>query len=342
MTDDRSAPIVFGPGWRVPTAAGPVQVTLHPEPIGQWAQVDVAGRLQALAWSAVDELGDAASASIEGLGRPVILEARRVVSDFSSFVRGPRFRGAAWRSIGLGSVGLVLGVAVGVAWRLLELPGETFSTVIAVGLAFTFAAIPFRGTNAVHAEYRLLVDGAPRESILVMQSGASTKVAAATPRSLADGSRVQAPAWPSDRAATFAEEAPADTVLAQLIARKTDSGVLGMWSSELWLLPDGLLSVGTGLAGSVAQSMVPALPVVRRLTPADLDAMVAIPRSRRIPWADVAAAWIGRGLVYASLTLILRDGRESRFLWAKNTGHLDLLAEAAAAALGTRFEDRRH
>lgn len=366
MMDDRSAPIVFGPGWRVPTAAGPVQVTLHPEPIGQWAQVDVAGRLRSITWISVDELGDAATATIEGLDRPVILEARRVVADFSSFVRGPRFRGAALRSVALGGLGLVLGIVVSVAWQLLDVPGGTFATVLAVGLTFTLASIPFRGTNAVRAEYRLLVDGRPLESVLVTQSGASTKVAVASGRSLADVSGVQPPAWPSDRAAApvesvgsvgdgadrapgesvgsvgdRADRAPGESVLAHLVSRKTDSGVLGVWSSELWLLPDGLLAVGTGLAGSVAQSMTPALPVVRRLAPADIDAMVAVPRSQRIPWTDVVSAWIGRGLVYSSLTVILRDGRERKFLWAKNTGNVQLLAEAAGAALGTRFEDRR-
>lgn len=351
MMDDRSAPIVFGPGWRVPTAAGPVQVTLHPEPIGQWAQVDVAGRLRSITWISVDELGDAATATIEGLDRPVILEARRVVADFSSFVRGPRFRGAALRSVALGGLGLVLGIVVSVAWQLLDVPGGTFATVLAVGLTFALASIPFRGTNAVRAEYRLLVDGRPLESVLVTQSGASTKVAVASGRSLADVSGVQPPAWPSDRAAApvesvgsvgdRADRAPGDSVLAHLVSRKTDSGVLGVWSSELWLLPDGLLAVGTGLAGSVAQSMTPALPVVRRLAPADIDAMVAVPRSQRIPWTDVVSAWIGRGLVYSSLTVILRDGRERKFLWAKNTGNVQLLAEAAGAALGTRFEDRR-
>lgn len=355
MTADGSPPVVFAPGWRAPMGVGPVQVTLHPKPIGEWAQVDVAGRLQSITWSAVDELGDAATATVEGLGQPVVLEARRVVSDFSSFVRGPRFRGAALRSLALGGLGLVLGVAVGVAWRVLDVPGETFATVLAVGLTFALASIPFRSTNAVRAEYRLLVDGRPQGSVLVMQSGASTTVAVASGRSLADVSGAQPPAWPSDRPAALvvdpragsepvnsvrADGAP-DMVLAHLVARKTDSGMLGVWSSELWLLPDGLLAVGTGLAGSIAQSMTPALPVVRQLAPDDIDAMVAVPRSQRIPWTDVVSAWIDRGLVYASLTVILRDGRERKFLWAKNTGNMSLLAEAAGAALGTRFEDRR-
>lgn len=86
-------PVAFGPGWRVPTSTGARQVTLQPAPIGDWAHVDVAARYQTLTWSPVDGLAEAATATIDGLGRVVTVEARRVVSDFSSFVRSPRFRG---------------------------------------------------------------------------------------------------------------------------------------------------------------------------------------------------------------------------------------------------------
>jgi hypothetical protein len=339
VTSSAPPTVTFVPRWQVPTSAGPYDVELRPAPIGGWSELAIWGQSRTLAWDA-DELGETATAAVDGLGRPVTLEARRVVADFSSFLRGPSFRGAAIRSMVLGFVGLVLGIAVAIVWRLLELPGP-FATVIAVGLTFAFASVPFRGANAVHTEYRLLLEGQPLDPMLVTQSGRSTKVVAATSTSLAEVSRATPPSWPSERALGQAAGAPSDAVIAHLITRKTDSGMLGVWSSELWLLPDGLLSVGTGLAGSVSQSMDPALPVVRRLTPAELDTMVATPRSERIPWTAMSGASVDIGLMMASLVVRYAGGRTRKFVWAKGTGDIDRLAAALAQALDGRFEDKR-
>ena len=177
--------------------------------------------------------------------------------------------------------------------------------------------------------------------MLVAQVGRSTKVTLSTPSALADASHAPPPAWPSDRGQDVAAEPSSEGgILAQLIARKTDSGMLGVWSSELWLLPDGLLSVGTGIVGSVAMNTAPVMPVARRLSPGEIDEMAALPRSQRIPWTSVGAATLKRGLIYDSLTLLYRDGGTRRFIWGKGTGNLALLADAARGALGTRFEDR--
>jgi hypothetical protein len=124
---------------------------------------------------------------------------------------------------------------------------------------------------------------------------------------------------------------------AQLLAPHCTTGWFDSLWGELWLLPDGLLRLGTGARGLSAAATMGATGITqpgstRRITEEDVhDALAKRGRNRWIPRDQVSKAALRKGIIQGRLRVVLTDGTRIKLLWLND--------ETVHQALRSTLED---
>ena len=135
----------------------------------------------------------------------------------------------------------------------------------------------------------------------------------------------------------------AGTPNAQLISSTCTTG-WGDWiHGQLWLLPDGLLRIQSGLARTVAQSGPGTAALAGRRGSSRIsaeeinDAVRAHPKNLWLPKAQLMGAGLRRGLLTTVLQLKLADGTSKKLLMMRADDSYRQLESQLERWLGPRF-----
>jgi hypothetical protein len=120
-----------------------------------------------------------------------------------------------------------------------------------------------------------------------------------------------------------------DTAVGRLVTASCTTGWLDWIHGELWLLPDGLLRVRSGLGATIRhanQQTVREEPPERPFGEGEIKQLQHQHKTNLwIPADEIVAAGIRNGLLTGRLSLALAGGRRIKLLW--------LRADSAAAPL---------
>jgi hypothetical protein len=139
----------------------------------------------------------------------------------------------------------------------------------------------------------------------------------------------------------------ADTASCVMIAASCTTGWFDWVHGELWLCPTGLLRRSLGMAATIDharakssgnRTLDPHHRPVREFSSAEIAAIQAADaRNAWLPWSEIRAATLKRGIIDHSLHLELGDGQKRKFLWLKSDGGFDLLRSRLGEAMGDRL-----
>ncbi|MFD9001226.1 hypothetical protein ACFV0T_09700 [Streptomyces sp. NPDC059582] len=128
---------------------------------------------------------------------------------------------------------------------------------------------------------------------------------------------------------------------AKLLAGTCTTGWLDWVHGELWLLPDALVRVRSGLLGSVVNStggsgVTPRAPY--RVMGYDPEAIRAAHRTNKvIPLAEIERARLHGGVTTSGMTLTMADGTHHKLLWLSSEPARRLLRDRLLPTLGPRL-----
>jgi hypothetical protein len=128
---------------------------------------------------------------------------------------------------------------------------------------------------------------------------------------------------------------------AKLLAGSCTTGWLDWIHGELWLLPDHLVRVRSGLLRSVLNSQSGSGVTARdpyRLIGHDPDAVLRAHRTNKvIPFTDIHSARLHGGVTTSGLTLTMTDGTHHKLLWLSTEPARRLLRDRLLPVLGPRL-----
>ncbi|MEW2121715.1 hypothetical protein AB0945_42650 [Streptomyces sp. NPDC005474] len=129
-------------------------------------------------------------------------------------------------------------------------------------------------------------------------------------------------------------------VQARLLTRTCTTGWLDWIHGELWLLPEGLMRVRSGLLTTVMNSggsgLTPRDPY--RLITHDAESVLAAhPTNKLIPFAGMGTTRLHGGVTTSGLEVVMTDGTRHKLLWASWDPARRLLRERLLPLLGTRL-----
>lgn len=128
---------------------------------------------------------------------------------------------------------------------------------------------------------------------------------------------------------------------ARLLTRTCTTGWLDWIHGELWLLPEGLLRIRSGLMTTLANGYVSAgLKAQEPYRPLTYDpetVLAAHPTNKLIPFAGMAAARLHGGVTTSGMEVAMTDGTRHKLLWATLDPARRLLRERLLPLLGTRL-----
>ncbi|MFE2579456.1 hypothetical protein [Streptomyces sp. NPDC059378] len=128
---------------------------------------------------------------------------------------------------------------------------------------------------------------------------------------------------------------------AKLLAGTCTTGWLDWIHGQLWLLPDALLRVRSGLLESVVNSVGGSGVTARdeyRYVGYDFEAIRAAHRTNKvIPFAEIAHARLHGGVTASGMTVTMADGTRHKLLWMPYEPARRLLGERLLPVLGSRL-----
>ncbi|MET8036994.1 hypothetical protein [Streptomyces sp. NPDC005345] len=128
---------------------------------------------------------------------------------------------------------------------------------------------------------------------------------------------------------------------ARLLARTCTTGWLDWIHGELWLLPDALIRVRSGLMDSVANSASGSGVSAKdpyEVIPFDTESVRSAHRTNKvIPLAELSEARLHRGLSTSGMTATMRDGTRHKLLWLSTEPAGRLLRDRLLPVLGQRL-----
>lgn len=124
---------------------------------------------------------------------------------------------------------------------------------------------------------------------------------------------------------------------ARLLARTCTTGWLDWIHGELWLLPDALIRVRSGLMDSVANPGVSAREPYQ-VIPYDAESILSAHRTNKvIPLTELSEARLHRGLTTSGMTAVMRDGTHHKLLWLSSEPTTRLVKDRLLPVLGPRL-----
>lgn len=147
-------------------------------------------------------------------------------------------------------------------------------------------------------------------------------------------------AWSALLTESVARASRVRLVQARLLTSTCTTGWLDWIHGELWLLPDGLLRVRSGLLTTLVNSggsgLTPRDPY--RLIAHDPETVLAThPTNKLILFAQMSAARLHGGLATSGLEVAMTDGTHHKLLWTSWDPARRLLRERLLPLLGPRL-----
>ncbi|MFJ4896017.1 hypothetical protein ACIP5U_39525 [Streptomyces sp. NPDC088788] len=128
---------------------------------------------------------------------------------------------------------------------------------------------------------------------------------------------------------------------ARLLARTCTTGWLDWIHGELWLLPDALIRVRSGLMDSVVNSASGSGVSARdpyQVIPFDVESIRSAHRTNKVlPLAELSSARLHGGLTTSGMTATMRDGTHHKLLWLSTEPAGRLLRDRLLPVLGQRL-----
>jgi len=148
-------------------------------------------------------------------------------------------------------------------------------------------------------------------------------------------------AWSALLEESVARAARVRLTQARLLARTCTTGWLDWIHGELWLLPDALLRVRSGLLDSVANSVSGSGVTARdpyQVVSYDIEGILSAHRTNKlIPFAGIERARLHGGLSTSGLEVAMTDGTRHKLLWTSWEPARRLLRERLLPVLGPRL-----
>ncbi|MDW4908577.1 hypothetical protein RB628_25370 [Streptomyces sp. ADMS] len=147
-------------------------------------------------------------------------------------------------------------------------------------------------------------------------------------------------AWSALLTESVARASRLRLVQARLLTNTCTTGWLDWIHGELWLLPEGLVRIRSGLLTTLVKSggsgPTPRDPY--RLVTHDAETVLAAhPTNKLIPFAGMGAARLHGGVTTSGLEVVMTDGTRHKLLWASWDPARRLLRERLLPLLGARL-----
>lgn len=107
---------------------------------------------------------------------------------------------------------------------------------------------------------------------------------------------------------------------AELVSGGVTTGWANWAHGELWLMPDGIMRVSSGLGETMRHGLDTQRRRSTTFSEAELNRIAGKPGNTLIRREDIEAASLRRGLLNGRLRLQLRDGRAIKLLWLRRDG----------------------
>jgi hypothetical protein len=150
--------------------------------------------------------------------------------------------------------------------------------------------------------------------------------------------RVRTPeAWESLLEKAVARASRMSLQPAQLLSETCTTGWLDWIHGELWLLPDTLVRIRSGLIASLGHSRVTARSPYRHIAYDPTAIRTAHRTNKVIVLADIAEARLHGGVTTSGMTVRMADGTRHKLLWLSSEPARRLLKDRLLPVLGPRL-----